>query len=202
MKYNVAEVASLKPDYLGFIFYENSPRNFTTEIPKIPEHIAKVGVFVNAPISFIINCAQSHQLQVVQLHGDENPEFCKTLRRTQNNISTQPLEIWKVFHILDSFDFNQLQPFERYIDAFLFDTKGTLRGGTGVTFDWEVLKDYKSRKPFVLSGGIGLEEVDRLKEIQATGVDIKAIDVNSRFETKPGMKDIEKLKYFIDELQR
>ena len=201
MKYNIAEVAGLGPDYLGFIFYDSSPRNYVGEIPDIPDHIKKVGVFVNSSLEFINKCIRNHHLQVIQLHGDESVEFCSSLRAAHANSSTQPIEIWKVFHILDSFDFKRLQPFERYVNAFLFDTKGTTRGGTGTAFDWNVLKDYNSKIPFVLSGGIGPGDLQKLKKAFSLGISVKAIDINSRFETEPGLKDIEKLKKFIDEIQ-
>ncbi len=96
--------------------------------------------------------------------------------------------------------FEQLNPYEKLVDAFLFDTKGAQKGGNGYTFDWSILKDYASKTPFVLSGGIGLEEVDKVKEILATDLPILALDVNSKFEVKPGLKDIEQLKRFQKEL--
>jgi phosphoribosylanthranilate isomerase len=200
MKHNVAEVAGLRPDYLGFIFYENSPRNFTSEIPKLAEDIIKVGVFVNATIDFIYESIRKHQLNVIQLHGNETPVFCEALRNKRIKTNDETVRIWKVFHILDHFDFNSLQPYENCVDAFLFDTKGTTPGGTGLVFDWQLLSGYNSETPFVLSGGIGLKEAGRVKEVIKTGLPVLAIDVNSRFEKKPGLKDVEELKKFIDEL--
>jgi phosphoribosylanthranilate isomerase len=200
MKHNVAEVAALQPDYLGFIFYENSPRNFTGEIPKLSEQSAKVGVFVNAGIDFIIKSIRRHHLNVIQLHGNETPEFCELLRNKQIKTGNESLRIWKVFHILDHFDFNSLKPYENYVDAFLFDTKGSTPGGTGLVFNWDVLSGYDSEIPFVLSGGIGLKDVRKVKDIIESGLPILAVDVNSRFEKEPGLKDIEELNRFIDEL--
>jgi phosphoribosylanthranilate isomerase len=200
MKHNVAEVAGLQPDYLGFIFFENSPRNFTGEIPKLSEQIAKVGVFVNASIDFINESIQRHHLNVIQLHGEESPEFCEMLRNKQMKTGDESIRIWKVFHILDHFDFNNLKPYESYVDTFLFDTKGRTPGGTGLVFNWQVLSGYNSEKPFVLSGGIGIKEVGKVKDIMQTGLPVLAVDLNSRFEQEPGLKDIEELKRFIDEL--
>ena len=202
MKHNTAEVAGLQPDYLGFIFFEGSPRNFDGVIPKLPDGIKKVGVFVDAPLLEIQRIVENHSLDVVQLHGEETPEFCEQLQQSSNtkNSSLRAVEVWKVFSIKDSFDFSVLTNYERFVDKYLFDTKGKEKGGNGYVFDWNVLKKYPSNKPFVLSGGIGLEEIEALKEILKTELPIAAIDVNSRFETKPGMKDVMKLKRFIEKL--
>lgn len=195
MKFNTAEVAGLNPDYLGFIFYEDSKRNFNGPAVSVPPSIKKVGVFVDASLEYITEMNDMHQFQVVQLHGDETPEFCGSLRQLLPDI-----ELWKVFGIIDEFDFNRLTPYEQMVDKFLFDTKGVEKGGNGYTFDWTVLQGYPSEKPFILSGGIGLNEVPDLKNIFTTELPVFGIDVNSRFEVKPGLKDVELLKEFIDEL--
>ncbi len=194
MKWNVKEVASLQPDYLGFIFYEKSPRNFTGSIPDISPDIKRVGVFVNADPSFIAEMARTHSLDVLQLHGDETADYCQDLK------NSTLLEIWKVFGVRDTFDFSVLQSYENVVDRFLFDTQGKNKGGNGYTFDWSLLNDYPSKKSIVLSGGIGLEELPRLKELFETTLPVEVIDVNSRFEEKPGLKRINELKQFIDEL--
>jgi phosphoribosylanthranilate isomerase len=202
MKHNVTEVAGLHPEYLGFIFYDKSPRNFTGEIPNISGDISRVGVFVNATLNFINECISKHHLKVIQLHGDETPEFCKELRGDLLLSGNESIQLWKVFHIRDKFDFGKLTPYESHVDAFLFDTKGTSRGGNGIAFNWKVLGEYSSEKPFILSGGIGQEEVEKVKDIIRTGLPIVAVDINSRFEREPGLKDIKMLKRFIDELSR
>lgn len=194
MKHNVAEVANLQPDYLGFIFYDGSPRNFTTQLPELPSELKKVGVFVNASEAFISEKIKTHSLDVIQLHGDESPEFCKNI----SNMSA--VEVWKVFSIKDSFDFSTLTAYELFVDKFLFDTKGKEKGGNGYTFDWTILKEYPSKIPFILSGGIGLDQLEALKEIQKTELPIYAVDVNSRFESQPGLKNTTDLKKFKDEL--
>lgn len=194
MKHNVAEVANLQPDYLGFIFYDRSPRNFTTQLPELPSELKKVGVFVNASEAFISEKIKTHSLDVIQLHGDESPEFCKNI----SNMSA--VEVWKVFSIKDSFDFSTLTAYELFVDKFLFDTKGKEKGGNGYTFDWTILKEYPSKTPFILSGGIGLDQLEALKEIQKTELPIYAVDVNSRFESQPGLKNTTDLKKFKDEL--
>ncbi|KGO07630.1 phosphoribosylanthranilate isomerase [Dokdonia donghaensis] len=201
MKYNTQEVAALQPDYLGFIFYEKSKRDFgNLAIPELPEGIDRVGVFVDADIAFAKAKITQHNLNVIQLHGSESPEYIKELQACLVECS-RDLKIWKVFGIKDSFDFEQLTPYEGLVDAFLFDTKGKEKGGNGYTFDWSVLKNYTSQTPIVLSGGIGLEEVEKVKEILATDLPIIALDVNSKFEDKPGLKNIEKLTEFKKVLQ-
>ena len=193
MNKNTSEVAALKPDYLGFIFWQPSKRYFEGHMPSIPHRIKKVGVFVDATISNIAEKVKTYGLLLVQLHGKETSAFCDELKK-----AIPQLKIIKVFSIKDDFDFSQIKHFEDVCDYYLFDTKGKLPGGNGYTFDWEVLKGYPSTKPYFLSGGIGLEEADSLKEFmkQPEAQYCHVIDVNSKFETEPGLKNIEKLKEF------
>ena len=207
MKYNTQEVAALQPDYLGFIFYEGSPRNFDGEIPTLPEGIKKVGVFVDAEIAFAKANIVKYQLDIIQLHGSESPEYIKELLAPSlaepveaSELVSSAVEIWKVFSIKDTFDFGRLKSYESLVDAFLFDTKGKAKGGNGYTFDWRVLKEYLSQTPFILSGGIGLEEIEKAKEILESDLPILALDVNSKFEDSPGLKNIENLKNFTSQL--
>ena len=193
MKYrdNMNQVANLQPDYMGFIFYEKSPRYFNETIPKLPKSIKKIGVFVNEELTEVINKIKVHDLQAVQLHGNESPGYCKHLKSYE-------VEIIKVFSIKGEFDFNVLKPYETVCDYFLFDTKGKLPGGNGYAFNWNVLKDYPSAKPFFLSGGIGLDQVNAIASFMSTPVskNCYAIDVNSKFEIEPGLKNMEKLITF------
>ncbi|MFT5847588.1 MAG: phosphoribosylanthranilate isomerase [Psychroserpens sp.] len=219
MKYkdNINEVAHLQPDYLGFIFYEKSSRFFNGDIPKLPNSIKKVGVFVDASIPYILEKIETHNLQTIQLHGEESPEFCAELKlkyhtersrsanKDSNNEAPTSLvmtEIVKVFSIKDNFDFSVLKPFEKVCDYFLFDTKGKLPGGNGYTFNWNVLKEYPSTKPFFLSGGIGLNEIEKLKDFKNTEASkyCHVIDVNSKFEIEAGLKNSIELKIFKNEL--
>jgi len=198
MKYqeNIKSVAELQPDYLGFIFYEKSKRNFDRLIPEINNEIIKTGIFVNESINFILNKIKEYQLKAVQLHGGESPEFCKELLRNQ-------IEVIKVFSVDENFDFEILNNYEEVCDYFLFDTKGKERGGNGIAFDWNLLENYKSKKPYFLSGGLGLNEVEDLSNFFKTEVSkyCYALDVNSKFEDKPGLKNIQKLKLFIQDLK-
>ena len=194
MKYpdNILEVGSLLPDYMGFIFWEKSARYFDVVMPNLPKSIKKTGVFVNASQEEIKTKVTQYDLKAVQLHGQESVDFCQGL---QERLS-ESIEIIKVFSVDSAFDFDQLQAFETVCDYFLFDTKGKLSGGNGTTFDWKVLEQYPSQKPFFLSGGIGLDEIDLVKQILKTDLPIYAIDVNSKFEIEAGLKDKEKLDRF------
>lgn len=206
MKLNTLEVATLDPDYLGFIFWEPSKRYFEGTIPKLPASIKKVGVFVDAPLEEILKKVDTYDLQAVQLHGKESPEFCIDLKKINIDrskaLEESNLEIIKVFSIKDDFDFSILTPYENVCDYFLFDTKGKLPGGNGFTFSWEVLKSYPSSKPYFLSGGIGLEEIEKIREFQQRPESkyCHAIDINSKFESEPGLKDVKKLKEFKEVL--
>ncbi|MEZ7515315.1 phosphoribosylanthranilate isomerase [Flavobacterium frigidarium] len=188
MKYpdNIVELGTLLPDYMGFIFWDKSSRYFNGQIPELPKSIKKTGVFVNETVENIVQKVLQYDLQAVQLHGKESVAFCAELRKSL----LKNIEIIKVFSILDTFDFAVLEPFELVCDYFLFDTKGKLPGGNGTTFDWKVLQQYPSSKPFFLSGGIGPEELEAVSEILKTNLPVHAIDVNSKFEIEPGLKNI------------
>ncbi|WP_417799336.1 phosphoribosylanthranilate isomerase [Tenacibaculum sp.] len=190
---NIQQVAELQPDYLGFIFYEKSPRNFEGIIPELPKGVKKVGVFVNEYLEIVVSLIEEYQLEAIQLHGDESVEYIQRLKK-----HLPKLEIIKVFGIKDKFNFEVLTPYEEVVDYFLFDTKGKERGGNGVTFNWQVLQNYNSTKPFFLSGGIGLEEIDELESFfkREASQYCYAIDVNSKFEIKPGVKSVKKIEQF------
>lgn len=194
MKYpdNIIEVGKLLPDYMGFIFWENSARYFNETIPELIKTIKKVGVFVNESVENIIEKINKHDLQAVQLHGNESVEFCQDLKNKMGH----SIEIIKVFSVANDFDFEIVKPFEPVCDFFLFDTKGKLPGGNGATFEWEILKKYKSDKPFFLSGGIGINELKAIEEISKSNLPIYAIDVNSKFEIEPGLKNKNLLSNF------
>ena len=201
MTHNIAEVAKLQPDLLGFIFWEPSKRFFDGTIPPLSETICKVGVFVDSNTDIILDRTKEFALNAIQLHGNESPEFCATLK-LQLKKQNSKIAIIKVFSIKDSFDFSLLGPYEKSADFFLFDTKGKLPGGNGYQFNWEVLKEYPSKKPYFLSGGIGPEELDSVLEFlqKEESEFCYAIDVNSKFEKSPGLKDIDKLKEFKNRL--
>ena len=202
---NISEISALNPDYLGLIFFEGSPRNVSGEIEEIEETIRKTGVFVNASEEIILEKVEIYSLSAVQLHGDETANFCENLKK-QLSAAGKNVELIKVFSINDAFDFKQLKAFEGVADLFLFDTKGKNRGGNGLMFNWEILLDYRSSTPFFLSGGIGPQEIEAIKQFyeafqKRQNKDLfYGIDVNSKFETAAGLKDTAALKLFREQL--
>ena len=198
MKYieNIKSIADLNPDYLGFIFYNRSKRNFTGTIPELPKQIKKTGVFVNEEIAVVVSLQEKHQLQAIQLHGDESVAYVQELKRCLSN----KIEIIKVVGLKNDAYFEELIPYEKEVDYFLFDTKGKDRGGNGVKFDWSVLKEYPFSKPFFLSGGIGPNDAQLVKEVKKSGLPIYAVDINSKFEDKPGLKNSIKVINFKNQL--
>ena len=196
---NIAAVAELKPDYLGFIFYEKSPRlisDVSAELIKyIPAEIKTVGVFVNEELEKVNDKVNTLKLKAVQLHGSESPEYCAALKS-----SFPALEVIKAFGIDEDFDFSDLEPYLAVVDYFLFDTKTKTHGGSGETFNWSVLERYTYSKAYFLSGGIDLEHGPAIKKINDER--LYALDINSRFEIKPGLKDAEKIKEFIKEMNK
>ncbi|WP_229838685.1 phosphoribosylanthranilate isomerase [Roseivirga thermotolerans] len=186
--HNIQQLLELEPDFMGFIFFERSKR-FAPDLDKelllgFPETTKKVGVFVNAPIQQVKEKVRQYKLDYVQLHGDESVEYV-------GELFAIGIKVIKVLSVGEEFDFDQLKPYKGLVDFFLFDTKGKERGGNGVVFNWEVLNNYPYDVPYLLSGGIDLENV---KDIAGLKVQPYAIDVNSKFELKPGLKDIEQVK--------
>ncbi|MEM9686423.1 MAG: phosphoribosylanthranilate isomerase [Bacteroidota bacterium] len=190
---NIRQLAALHPDYMGFIFWPQSPRFFDGKLPVLPDTLKKTGVFVNAVLETIVSLTEKYQLQALQLHGQESPELCRQLK---THPATQHTELIKVFSINETFKAEAIAPYETVCDYFLFDTKGKLPGGNGTAFNWEVLQDYPSKKPFFLSGGIGPEAIVHIKDILKTTLPVYAIDVNSKFEVRPGVKNITQLERF------
>ena len=154
-KENIEQVAALRPDYMGFIFYPQSKRFVGDDfkMPMISPEIKKVGVFVNATAGYIIEKIDKHGLDFIQLHGNESASFCEVMSHL--------VKVIKAFGIDDNFDFNVLASYKNSCDYFLFDTKTTEFGGSGKQFNRDVLKNYTHDVPFFLSGGIGLEEVEK-----------------------------------------
>jgi len=189
---NIMELIPLEISRLGFIFYHMSKRYVYGKLIEdglkaIPKHIKKTGVFVNAEIAEIEQIIDQYKLDSIQLHGDESPEFCKHFR-TQT-------EVIKTISIKDESSFDTAKLYDNACDIFLFDTQSEHYGGTGKTFDWQWLEAYTLDKPFYLSGGISLENFEEIKKIKHEK--LIGIDINSRFEIRPGIKDIEKIKQLI-----
>ena len=189
---NIQALSELKPDFIGFIFHEKSSRNVTHTISiTIPEDISKVGVFVNKPIEFITEKITDFDLDYIQLHGNESPEFCSELK---NN----GLKIIKAFNISETFDFTTLKSYESFCEYFLFDAFGKKAGGNGIVFNWELINNYKGEISFLLSGGINDSMVDTIKNFNHPK--FVGIDINSGFETAPAIKNIKNIKAFKHEL--
>jgi phosphoribosylanthranilate isomerase len=190
---NIAALSALQPDYMGFIFWAPSSRYVSEATPVLDKSIKKTGVFVDASVDYIQSSISTHQLQAIQLHGEETPSYCQLVQGFG-------VEVIKAFSVKDAFDFSMLEAYENSCDFFLFDTKGALPGGNGYTFDWSLLKEYPSQKPFFLSGGIGLENTQGIKELLNTDLPLYAIDVNSKFELAPGLKKIKDITQFKNKL--
>jgi len=197
MKHNISEVAACLPDYLGFIFYKKSSRNFSGTIPELPPSIEKVGIFVDASIKEVVSIVHKYGIHIIQLHGEESPTYCDALRQEMN---PSKIELWKVFSVSETFNFDQLHPYEDAVDTFLFDTSGNNKGGNGITFNWNLLHHYPSQKPFILSGGIGLDEMEAVHQLARFNLPLFAIDVNSKLEDAPGQKNISQLQQLMKQL--
>lgn len=197
MKYteNRQQVEKLNVDFLGFIFYVPSKR-FIGETPEaglFQSEKPKVGVFVDENAFEIMGLAKNLGFEWVQLHGKENPKTCQMLKR-------QGLKIIKVFNVDENFDFASTEPYEKVSNFFLFDTRTKNHGGSGEKFNWQILEKYEGHIPFFLSGGIGPDDVENILKINHPK--LTGVDLNSGFEDEPGVKNIEKLEKFINELKK
>lgn len=193
---NIIEVAGLCPDFIGFILYKGSPRYVGFEevqnlIKYIPESIQKVGVLVNEPIENAIDIAQSGVFNFLQLHGSESPEYCRIL--------SSHLGVIKSFSIFDSFPVN-MHYYQPYCSMFLFDTAGPKYGGNGKIFDHRILSGYNLETEFILSGGLSANDPAYIKSLSISKM--AGVDLNSKFEIKPGLKDFNLLKTFIEKINR
>ncbi|MBB5439236.1 phosphoribosylanthranilate isomerase [Pedobacter sp. AK017] len=196
---NIEAVAALRPDYLGFIFYRQSKRFIAGLTPSfvrnLPAGIKKTGVFVNEELNKVAELAILYGLNAVQLHGSEPVKYCIALKGL---LADHGIVLIKAFGIDEHFDFSQLKSYEPVVDYFLFDTQTAGHGGSGKTFNWSLLEKYTLNKPYFLSGGIGPDSIAQLKNI--TDTRLYAIDINSKFELTPGLKDIDKLTDFKNAL--
>ncbi len=185
---NIMKVATLGPQYFGFIFYAKSPRFVGEEfsLPKnFPAAIKKVGVFVNEGNATILFKAKKLGLDFIQLHGNEKVAQADELKAAG-------LGVIKVFSVNDDFTFDETIPFKKTVDYFLFDTKGKFYGGNAETFNWNILKKYDQDTPFFLSGGLSPENVHNVNDI--LNMNVHALDLNSGVELGPGIKSLEKIK--------
>lgn len=185
---NIIEVAKVHPDFIGFIFHEPSPRNIEKfPIIEIPKNIKKTGVFVDKSMDFIRKKQIEFNLDAVQLHGNETPEFC-------NQIKELNTLVIKAFNIHANFKFEPLFEYEPFCDYFLFDAFGKKAGGNGLVFNWQLLDNYYGKTPFLLSGGITETMAYEIKKINHQ--QLVGIDINSGFELEAGLKNSKKIKEF------
>lgn len=201
MKYpeNIQEVADLQPDYLGFIFYDKSKRYvldankeaFSDFIFKDTLRVQKVGVFVNEEIKNVIRLSTEYDMNLIQLHGEETPEFCEHLRLLG-------FTVIKAFGIDEQFDFSVLNEYTDVCDYFLFDTKSKEYGGSGNHFDWSLLKQYDNSKPVFLSGGLCVQDIPTVHDL-LKDIPIHALDFNSKLESDYGVKDVAKCKEAVEQ---
>ncbi|QHL86589.1 phosphoribosylanthranilate isomerase [Nibribacter ruber] len=198
MKYteNIDDLLVLQPDFVGFIFYEKSPRFITTPWAVFSsiflKGTRKVGVFVDEQVVNILQKTTDLGLDVVQLHGHESPQMCRELRDTG-------LTVMKAFRVGDDFDFESIREYVSGCDYFLFDASGPNPGGNGLRFNWQMLDNYTFDIPFFLSGGIDVEHIEEIRALRHPM--LYGLDLNSKFEVQPGLKKVDRIKQFIEELR-
>ena len=190
---NISSVVAVHPDFMGFIFYPKSKRFVGYEplpevLAEVPDSVKKVGVFVNETVEKVLSVSDSWDLDAIQLHGGESPEFCK-------QIKDSGLIVLKAFSMDETFNFDVLEAYRKSCDYFLFDTKSQLPGGSGQKFNWQLLSQYQGDKPFLLSGGIGPDDADAIRKLSHP--QLFGIDINSGFEISPALKDVAKIEKFI-----
>ena len=195
---NISGVVAANPDFVGFIFYPKSKRfvgfhPLPEVLAVVPGSVKKVGVFVDEIPETVLSVCACWDLEAIQLHGKESPEYCRQMKRSG-------LVVIKAFSVDESFDFSSLEAYRDSCDFFLFDTKSQLPGGSGQKFNWHLLNNYLLDSPFFLSGGIGFEDVKAIRELSHP--QLFAIDINSGFEIRPALKDIEKVGKFIHEIRQ
>ncbi len=192
---NIKNIQNCRPDFMGFIFYNKSPR-YVSEISALSsvdrsEHMKTVGVFVNDTMEQVVNIVTENKLDFIQLHGDESINYTKML-------SDAHPQIIKAFKIDNGFDWSITNAYAPYVQYFLFDTPSELYGGSGTKFNWSQLKSYQGETPFFLSGGITIADIGEIMELKQPQP--FAIDVNSGFEIEPGLKSVELIKKLIKEI--
>ncbi|GAA3929932.1 phosphoribosylanthranilate isomerase [Hymenobacter algoricola] len=200
MKYaaNIAEVAALKPDFMGFIFHAGSARYVGQELDaallrRLPAGLRTVGVFVDADTEYVLAQVRRYGLDLAQLHGHEPPAQCAALQAAG-------VAVIKAFAVGSSFDQRALEPYVPYCSYFLFDTKGPQPGGNGTAFDWRLLRDYHLPVPYLLAGGLELANAPELLRLPLPG--LLGLDLNSRFETAPARKDAGQLEQMFGLVRR
>lgn len=187
---NIAELDSLNPDFIGFIFYPMSKRYVSGELPA--SHAKRIGVFVNETIENVLSHVVRYKLDGVQLHGFESPSFCRRIKESG-------IIVFKAFQIAKASDFRECKEYALYCDYFLFDTKNKNYGGSGQKFDWSLLDAYDGPSPFFLSGGISDTDVEQI--CQLSHPFFAGVDLNSGFELAPAVKDIGRIRSMLMQIK-
>lgn len=194
---NIAQLQHSGLDFMGFIFYSKSPRcieMISAAIPlNIDKNIKTIGVFVNQPKADVLEMAGKFNLDFVQLHGSETVEYTRTLSEVN-------LKLIKAFQITDNFDWAEVNHYAPFVTYFLFDTATKNYGGSGQKFNWKYLEQYKNSTPFFLSGGISIDDAEEIKQLEIP--QLFAIDINSKFETKPGCKNVDLVIKMIQKIKK
>ena len=193
---NIRAIDELDVDWIGFIFYPSSPRYAGKFVPPLPAKAKRVGVFVNEETATLRETARRNSIDILQLHGDETPDDCRSLRGDGFKV----IKAFSVSREDASFPAGLVKRYDNSCDYFLFDTYTAAYGGSGQSFQWEALHSYSGNTPFLLSGGISPTDLSRIREFHHPAC--VGIDLNSRFETRPGLKDIELLQHFIQEIRK
>ncbi len=203
---NIIDIAQIPNiTHLGFIFTPKSQRfvGHDFEMPELPTHIQKVGVFLDQSLDEVLAKCAKYNLDMIQLHGNESPDYCQyaqsPMMQGRRGLEKRP-KIIKAFSIDEYFDMNILAEYSLHCDFFLLDTKGKNAGGNGVTFDWEILKNHIFERPIFLSGGISLENMQKLQDFLTKNpqIPIQCLDINSKFEDNIALKNVGKIKAFLE----
>lgn len=193
-------ISQLPIDYAGFIFYKNSKRNTINVSEKLPDHIKKVGVFVNEKIETLLKKLKDYHLDVIQLHGSEDINYILKLKEELVKKDFYFIQLWKAIPIQEITDLNLIKTYENHVDVILLDAKGPKPGGNGIKFNWDFLQQINSKVPIMLSGGIKIDDVEALLKIKGQNL-IWGVDINSGFEINPGLKDAGRIQHFMNRLK-
>lgn len=210
---NINNIAALGIDWIGLIFWTKSPRYVNmnpAESDGLTNHtirdaicnisaVKRVGVFVDDTVQNITTQVRNYKLDIIQLHGNETPAFINNLRAKLQTEANPDIKFIKAISVTSDEDIGKCCNYENSVDYFLFDTRCSTVGGSGIKFDWSILNSYHGNHPFLLSGGIGPDDADTISSIHHPM--LAGIDLNSRFETEPGMKDVIALHKFIDKIR-
>lgn len=195
---SIKEIAALRPDMMGFIFYAPSPRNacavLHSTVRSLPADIERVGVFVDSPVDHVLHVAGRYELDTIQLHGKETPEMCRAIRE-------QGYKVMKAVGVNADIDWDEYRAYDGAVDMFVFDTLTAMHGGSGRKFDWSLLRTYPLSIPFLLGGGVGPDDARAAIEAASQLPLMAGVDINSRFEIKPGQKDTAKVSAFFNQIK-